>query len=69
MPAISEAEYVLSLNKPFIAVRTEKYKPTGWLGMMIGTKLFYTCITLDDIDTCVQGVSKELGTRGMGTGL
>src|SRR4051812_31337706 len=63
--SIFEAEYVLQLNKPLIAVRTEKYKPTGWLGMMIGTKLFYTCITMEDVDLCAQNVTKELGQCGM----
>jgi hypothetical protein len=55
---------VLSLNKPYICVRTEKYKPMGWLGMMLGTKLYHTCVALEDVDLCAQNVAKELGERG-----
>jgi hypothetical protein len=32
--------------------------------MMLGTRLFYTCITMEDIETCAQSVAKELGERG-----
>lgn len=37
-----EAEYVLNCRKKFLPVRMVKdYKPDGWLGFVIGAKLYY----------------------------
>lgn len=41
--AILEAEYAFERGKTIIPVVTERrYRPTGWLGMIIGTKYRYT---------------------------
>ncbi|WAQ93856.1 hypothetical protein MAR_006327, partial [Mya arenaria] len=37
-----EAEYAFKLNKKIIPLCMDmNYKPDGWLGIMIGTKLFF----------------------------
>ena len=38
----SEAEYTFQRQKPIIPLKMElDYKPDGWLGILVGTKLFY----------------------------
>ncbi|XP_077995347.1 uncharacterized protein LOC144448881 [Glandiceps talaboti] len=36
----SEAEYARDLNKSLIPIKTEVYKPSGWLGMIIAGKYY-----------------------------
>ena len=37
-----EAEYTFQRQKPIIPLKMElDYKPDGWLGILVGTKLFY----------------------------
>ena len=55
-----EAEYVLQLKKPFIPLILQKsYKPDGWLGFMLGTKI-YIDFTKYEFQDCVERVKKEL---------
>eukprot|EP00043_Microstomoeca_roanoka_P019989 m.233359 g.233359 ORF g.233359 m.233359 type:complete len:643 (+) comp17082_c6_seq9:129-2057(+) len=37
----TEAEYAYQLRKKLIPVRVDGYQPDGWLGAMLGTKLWY----------------------------
>ena len=61
----AEAEYAWAQKKSIIPVRTEpKYRPTGWLGMMIGTKMWANCTESAQVSECAQKVAKELGDRG-----
>jgi hypothetical protein len=60
----AEAEYAHSTGKPIVPVRTEQYKPMGWLGIMLGTKLYMSCMTVDEADECALKLSHELGERG-----
>ena len=47
--------------KTIIPVRVEKYKPTGWLGIMLGTKLFYNLLTVDEADECARRLADKVG--------
>lgn len=67
---ISEAEYAWAQNKTIIPVRTEpKYRPTGWLGMMIGTKMWTNCTESGQVNECAQKIAKELGDKGRKGGM
>jgi len=56
----SEAEYTMALKKQFIPLILEDYKPDGWLGFMLGTKLYYK-IDEANFETKMNNVFKELG--------
>ncbi len=58
---ISEAEYTYKLRKRFIPLRLEyKYEPDGWLGIMVGTKLWFDFSVEDRFDASVQGLLREM---------
>ncbi len=41
-----EVEYAVKLNKPLIPIlMQQKYVPQGWLGISIGTKIYYNLAT------------------------
>jgi len=43
-----EAEYLVQKNKPFIPMLMEKgYRPDGWLGIILGSKIFVDFTKLD----------------------
>ena len=61
----TEAEYTYKLRKPFIPLRLEpEYNPDGWLGMLIGTRLYFDFSEESLIDFMVGKLTKELGDRG-----
>ena len=42
--SFTEAEYAYNLKKTLIPILVEDgYKPDGWLGLLLGTKLYYNC--------------------------
>ena len=44
----TEAEYAYSLRKPIVPVKVQKdWHPTGWLGALLGTKLYFELCELD----------------------
>ena len=56
----SEAEYAHRLGKPFIPVLLQaKYKPDGWLGMLLGTRL-YIDFTKNDFQWNIRKLVKEI---------
>ncbi|CAF1162273.1 unnamed protein product [Adineta ricciae] len=56
----SEAEYAHRLKKPFVPILLQaKYKPNGWLGMLLGTRL-YVDFTKSDFDSNYQKLVKEI---------
>ena len=60
-----EAEYTYKLCKTIIPSRLEyKYNPDGWLGIMIGTKLWFDFSVDEKFETSVQGLVKEIHTNG-----
>lgn len=56
----SEAEYAYRLKKPFIPILLQsKYKPDGWLGFLLGTKL-YIDFTKSDFQSNCNKLVKEI---------
>jgi hypothetical protein len=47
-----------------VPVRTERYKPTSWLGIMIGARLYIDCLNEDEADECAMRLTRELVDRG-----
>ncbi|CAC5364103.1 unnamed protein product [Mytilus coruscus] len=61
----SEAEYTYKLRKSFIPLRLQhRYVPDGWLGMLIGTRLYFDISSEDKINHQMDNIMKELGNRG-----
>jgi len=58
----SEAEYAYRLKKPFVPILLQsKYKPDGWLGMLLGTRL-YIDFTKNDFESNYKKLVKEIET-------
>ncbi|CAF3484770.1 unnamed protein product [Rotaria sp. Silwood1] len=56
----SEAEYAYRLKKPFVPILLQsKYKPDGWLGILLGTKL-YIDFTKNDFESNYEKLVKEI---------
>ena len=61
----SEAEYAYQLRKDIIPLMMQrKYKADGWLGMLVGTKLWFDFQSNHVIEAGVGKLIKELGGRG-----
>ena len=61
----TEAEYTYKLKKPFIPIRVEQgYRPDGWLGMMIGAKLYIDITDGKQFDHSISKLCSELGRVG-----
>ena len=61
----SEAEYAYQLRKDIIPLMMQrKYQADGWLGMLVGTKLWIDFQSRQLIDAGVGKLIKELGGRG-----
>jgi len=61
----SEAEYAYQLRKDIIPLMMERnYRPDGWLGMIVGTKLWIDFRNSYGIETGVVKLLRELGGRG-----
>ena len=61
----SEAEYAYQLRKDIIPLMMQrKYRGDGWLGMLVGTKLWFEFNSQQSIEPGVTKLIKELGGRG-----
>ena len=61
----SEAEYAYQLRKDIIPLMMQrKYRGDGWLGMLVGTKLWFDFNSQQSIEPSVTKLIKELGDRG-----
>ncbi|XP_064644563.1 uncharacterized protein LOC135498267 [Lineus longissimus] len=61
----SEAEYTYRLRRSIVPLILQKdYTPDGWLGMMVGTKLYFDFSDENNFDFAVDGLIRELGDRG-----
>ncbi len=57
----AEAEYTFQLRKPIVPLMMQRhYKPDGWLGMMVGAKLYINFDGKHDFDTAYQMLMKEM---------
>jgi len=62
---VSEAEYMYRLRKDIIPLVLEPgYVPDGWLGILIGTKLFFDLSRPATFDAELERLIQELGSRG-----
>lgn len=60
-----EAKYASTIEKPIIPLMMETdYKPDGWLGILVSTKLYYKFCSDDEMTASMEGLLKELGNRG-----
>ena len=56
----AEAEYAFQLNKPIIPlIMQQNYKPDGWLGIILGSKIFVN-FTKYDYQECLKRVNHEI---------
>jgi len=61
----SEAEYAYQLRKDIIPLMLQhRYKADGWLGMLLGTKLWFEFHSKQVVEENVEKLIKELGERG-----
>ena len=61
----SEAEYAYQLRKDIIPLMMERnYRPNGWLGMIVGTKLWIDFRNSYGVEAGVGKLLRELGGRG-----
>ncbi|XP_077984640.1 uncharacterized protein LOC144439239 [Glandiceps talaboti] len=61
----TEAEYTYKLGKDFVPIRVqENYSPDGWLGILIGTKLYFDISSEPRLHDNVPNIIRELGDRG-----
>lgn len=61
----TEAEYAFQQRKKIIPVLMEaEYKPTGWLGALMGTRLYFNMSDVRQIPNKMAGLMKELGDSG-----
>ncbi|XP_070553263.1 uncharacterized protein [Ptychodera flava] len=59
-----EAEYACKLKKPYIPLRVEKgYSPDGWLGIMVGTKLYFDLSSDEQFEKNFPGLVREISNR------
>ena len=57
---VKEAEYTFTIGKPFIPlILQEKYKPDGWLGILLGAKIFIDFKKFS-FDECSKRLKYEL---------
>ena len=63
----SEAEYAYQLRKDIIPLMMQRdYQPDGWLGMILGTKLWIDFRNSYSFNSGTEKLMKELGDRGRG---
>lgn len=56
----AEAEYAFQIKKPIIPlIMQQTYKPDGWLGIILGSKIFID-FTKYDFDECTKRLMKEI---------
>lgn len=61
----TEAEYTFQLRKDYIPLMMQKkYRPDGWLGIVLGAKLYFDFSGKYPFDKSFQGLLKELRGRG-----
>ncbi|XP_013385107.1 uncharacterized protein LOC106155047 [Lingula anatina] len=66
----TEAEYSFKLNKDIVPLMMQRnYKPDGWLGMILGSKLFFDFSGKYNFECKVDELAKELGNRGKTGGI
>ncbi len=61
-----ESEYTYKLRKEYVPVRMQPcYNPDGWLGILLGTKLYYDLSTEELFAKNINTLVKELQRKGI----
>lgn len=64
---ISEAEYAYKLQREIIPLKIQPgYTANGWLGMLIGMKLFFDLTSPSERESTYQQVVNAIGDKGKG---
>eukprot|EP01104_Vermistella_antarctica_P019075 TRINITY_DN7304_c0_g1_i1.p1 TRINITY_DN7304_c0_g1~~TRINITY_DN7304_c0_g1_i1.p1 ORF type:complete len:856 (-),score=148.73 TRINITY_DN7304_c0_g1_i1:27-2594(-) len=62
-----EAEYAQSLHKRLIPLNMQpSYRASGWLGLLLGSRMWYDCSCSSKMTTNIEGVLREIGTNEKG---
>ena len=62
---LAEAGYAFELDKKIVPIKIDKgFKPTGWLGPLIGNKMYYVMKTVDDVSRELPNII-EKGISGV----
>ena len=57
----AEAEYAFQLGKPIIPVRMQAaFKADGWLGIIMGTKLYFDCHDREHVQNATERITAEI---------
>ncbi len=60
-----EAEYSFRLRKDIVPLLLQSgYVPDGWLGLMVGTRLYFDFTSDDNINKEMPRLLREIGSRG-----
>lgn len=61
----TEAEYTFKLGKSIVPLRMQyRYQADGWLGALLGNKLYFDFSSDNKFEQSLIGLEKELGNRG-----
>lgn len=61
----AEAEYIYRQKKDIVPLLLQVgYAPDGWLGILVGTRLFFDFTGEERLDTSLPRLVRELGSRG-----
>ncbi|XP_078616214.1 uncharacterized protein LOC144884637 [Branchiostoma floridae x Branchiostoma japonicum] len=71
MPSVllltTECEYAVTRGTDIIPLKMEnKYQPDGWLGITVGSSLYFNFDDKDSFDKVMTRLMKEMGDRGKG---
>uniref|UniRef100_A0A2C9KRD5 Uncharacterized protein n=1 Tax=Biomphalaria glabrata TaxID=6526 RepID=A0A2C9KRD5_BIOGL len=62
---LAEADYAFKMKKPIIPLLLQnKYTPDGWLGFLLGSKIFFEFTGKYDFNAKLADLLREIGERG-----
>ena len=66
--SFTEAQYAFQTNTLTIPLKVEEnFEPKGWLGLLMGTALYYQAHTDEMLEKNFADIIKELGDKGKAT--
>lgn len=66
----TEAEYAYQLRKQIIPLMMEpRFQPSGWLGIIVGTKLWMDFREAQNVEAGTSHLIRELGKKGKSQGI
>ena len=61
---VSEATYARTKKKTIIPLKFDDYEPSDWLGLIMGSKLYYKVHTDEVLEEVFPNLVRELGAKG-----